>query len=201
MKGRLQLEANAIIMAWRYKELLIQPLNPNSKKDTDAQKTYPPTANLEFSNKPNTEVLKEKKLATSEKPSGTENKQILLNSFVKIDAESCLKQGQNYYKSAEYNKAIEEISKALVKIRNAEIYTLRGLAYYKTNQHEKAIDDFTNAIGLAPSHALAYFNRGVIFYEKSQFDKALKDFQKVCDLGDNDSCKKVKHIKSILERD
>lgn len=141
----------------------------------------------------NTDSLKQKGLALPGKSSVSGNKQI------QVDAEMSLKQGRNYYKNGEYDKAIEALTKAIVKIRNAKIYTKRGLAYYKTNQHEKAIEDFTNAIGLAPTYALAYFNRGVIFYKERQFDNALKDFQKACDLGDDNGCKKAEHVKSRLE--
>ena len=104
-----------------------------------------------------------------------------------------LKNGLDYSKKKQFDRAIQEFTKAInLEPRYTTAYYDRGCAYSGKGDHEKAIEDFSIAIAIDSSYANAYYNRGITYEKKSQMEKAKADFQKACDLGDQDACKKVK---------
>lgn len=103
-----------------------------------------------------------------------------------------LKNGLDYSKKKQFDRAIQEFTKAInSEPRYTTAYYDRGCAYFGKGDHEKAIEDFSIAIAIDSSYTNAYYNRGITYEKKSQMEKAKADFQKACDLGDQDGCKKV----------
>jgi len=69
-------------------------------------------------------------------------------------AEDFFNEGVLWYQKGEYDRAVDEFSKALeMSPEEREAYVIyynRGLAYYKNRDYDKAIDDFTKSIQLTP---------------------------------------------------
>jgi tetratricopeptide (TPR) repeat protein len=87
--------------------------------------------------------------------------------------------GYRYLENGQYDKAIEEYTKAIsIKPNNDDYYYYRGIVYYKTGQYDKAIKDFTTAILLNSLYYGAYLNRGNAYVEKGEFGKAMKDYDR-----------------------
>ncbi len=84
-----------------------------------------------------------------------------------------------YLKNGQYDKAIEDYSRAIaIDPNNANAYNGRGIAYRKKDQYDKALEDFNKAIAIDPNSANAYNGRGIAYRKKDQYDKALEDFNK-----------------------
>jgi tetratricopeptide (TPR) repeat protein len=70
-------------------------------------------------------------------------------------ADDFFNEGAMWYQKGEYDRAVDEFSKALEMSPSGEreiyvIYYNRGLAYYKNRDYDKAIEDFTKSIQLTP---------------------------------------------------
>ena len=80
-------------------------------------------------------------------------------SLEKQDAEAYIKSAAAYYKNDQYDKAIEDYSKAIAINPNIpEAYNNRGVAYHTSAKLDKAIEDYNKAIALNPNFATAYYN-------------------------------------------
>jgi len=81
-----------------------------------------------------------------------------------------------YYTDKEYDKAIDELSKAIeLNPRNVEAYYGRGRNYSAKGDYNKAAADFTQAIKLDPKKAESYNSRGVALYKKGDYAKSISD--------------------------
>jgi tetratricopeptide (TPR) repeat protein len=88
------------------------------------------------------------------------------------------------------------LDQALEIDRNlAPAFYNRGLVNLRQEprpQLNKAIEDFSQAIGLEPGFALAYYQRAISYYESHRFEDALKDFDRALDLRAKFASNKVK---------
>lgn len=94
--------------------------------------------------------------------------------------------GRGYLLSREYDKAIEDYSKAIeipkdAKL-NAKLYDDRGTAYLLKDEFDLAIADFTAAIGIDPTSADAYSHRATCNHQKRDDARALPDVEKAVEL-------------------
>jgi tetratricopeptide (TPR) repeat protein len=106
-----------------------------------------------------------------------------------------LKNGLDYYKKKQFDRAIQEFTKAInLEPRYTTAYYNRGCAYLGKGDHEKAIEDFSIAIAIDSSYANAYYNRGLAYERRNQTERAKGDFQKACAFKDEDGCRKVKML-------
>ena len=94
--------------------------------------------------------------------------------------EAYLNRGRAYYELAQYDKAIEDFTKAINTDKRMGLlglpYYIRGNAYNKTGQYDKAIRDFTKAISWDHYDRGAYLNRGNAYLDKGEFKKAMEDY-------------------------
>ena len=110
--------------------------------------------------------------------------------------------GQCYYKLGEYEKAIQDLNKAIGVGRRPILpgYLYLGKTYLAMGDDSKAVEYFekvtgicTDAIGkidkgehvwLYPSEDYALYNiRGLAYIELEEYDKAISDFEKAIELG------------------
>ena len=79
----------------------------------------------------------------------------------------------------EYQKAVDEISKAIdLEPEYNTAYYYRSLAYMNMDEYEKAISDIDKAIKFAPK-VFGYFNhRGTVYLFWKKYPKAIEDFTK-----------------------
>lgn len=78
----------------------------------------------------------------------------------------------------EFDKALEDINKAVEICNCYEGYFNRGGLYMSINQPDKAIADFSKAIELQPNEVNAYMNRGNLYRDNGKRDLALQDYTK-----------------------
>ena len=91
--------------------------------------------------------------------------------------------GIAYYQKGEYNRAIDDLNKALeLKSDFALVYGYRGLAYAGIGELDLAIRDFSRTIQSKPKSAYTYANRGIAYQKKGEIDLAIKDFSKAIEL-------------------
>jgi len=98
----------------------------------------------------------------------------------------CFYKGLIYYIYFDYEKSVNELTKALSYEQSADVYFNRALSHEKLENFDKAIGDYTEAVKLNKRFSDAYFNRAALYQQKKQFDKAIKDYGRVIKLNPKD---------------
>jgi protein O-mannosyl-transferase len=87
--------------------------------------------------------------------------------------------GTAYGKRGQFDKAIEDLDKAIVLYPDySDAYSNRGIIYSKVGLLDSAIESFNQAVALKPNAADGYSNRGVAYAMTGQYDKALEDYNR-----------------------
>lgn len=94
------------------------------------------------------------------------------------------RQGDRYYKSEEYDSAIQSYTTAINMQNNvAQFYNDRGCAYNSLGKYDEAISDYDKAISLNPEFFAAYNNRGVTCRNLGNYDEAISNLDKAIELN------------------
>jgi Flp pilus assembly protein TadD len=105
-----------------------------------------------------------------------------------LNAAAHLEQGRSYHEKGDYNRAIDEYSRAIeLEPKQAGYYNLRGVSYSARNDHDQAIADYSAAIKLEPGNAVMHCNRGVSYYRKRDYGRARADIGRGIDLDPNNA--------------
>jgi tetratricopeptide (TPR) repeat protein len=106
-----------------------------------------------------------------------------------VSASEYNNRGFEYYKNAQYNKAIEHFTIALSMENNSSYYINRGSSFYELKQYDNAISDFKQAINLAPNEAGAYAYAwcGNVYYVKKSYHEASEYFSKAIAIVPNNA--------------
>jgi len=103
---------------------------------------------------------------------------------IENNAEAYYKLGIAWHRKGEYDRSINQYSKAIeINPRYVQAYISRGVAYARKGQLDKAISDYSKAIHINSKIATAYHNRGTAYYFKGEHDKAWKDVNMAKSLG------------------
>src|ERR1700682_4955910 len=95
--------------------------------------------------------------------------------------------GFEFAKKKEYDKAVEEFTKAIeAEPGDSKNYFNRATAYRGLNKLSEAFADYSKAIELAPQDARGYIGRGEVLLQQKQQDNALADFDKALQISPND---------------
>ena len=134
------------------------------------------------------------------------SKVIELNPRAYLLAESYKRRAFLYEKQQEYNKALQDIDKAIELNYDdvAFLYKYRGDLYTKVKNYTEAIASYTKAISLKPDDAEAYFKRSTAYSyfnsyaltELEKFNLAIDDCNKAIELRPNDE--KFNRLLTIL---
>jgi len=101
-------------------------------------------------------------------------------------ARAYINRGAAYAELGKYDKAIEDLNKAIKLNKDfAYAYYNRGNAYVKLNRYDKAIKDYNKAIELNPDDAEAYGNRGLVYVILGEHDRAREDMLRAGNLFTN----------------
>lgn len=103
------------------------------------------------------------------------------------DALTYLNRGRDYFAERKYDKAREELDKALmVNLELIEAYFYRGFAYGWKQNYDRAISDYTEVLKRNPDHIPSIYNRGLMYTAKQEYDKAIADFVMVLNSNPSD---------------
>ena len=92
-----------------------------------------------------------------------------------------------HYDMVEYDKALEDVNKALEKSKNYyEAYLLRAQIYYDLNQTSKALEELDQIIASFATADHAHFQKGMIFYDDANYEEAIIHFDKAVELYNHD---------------
>ena len=92
------------------------------------------------------------------------------------DAKLYCERGIASYKKREYDKAIEDFSKAIeLNPEFPEVYATRALAYFHTDKFECAIQDYDRVLELKPKFTEVYAARGVMWLHVREWENAKLD--------------------------
>ena len=98
-----------------------------------------------------------------------------------------------YNKKGDYDKALEDCNKSLALNNSSpSAHRQKGLAYFGKEHYEKSIVEFNKAITIDSMYDKAYLGRGEAYLKLGKADNATSDFKKACELGNKESCSKVK---------
>lgn len=93
-------------------------------------------------------------------------------------------QGASFLSDGDYNKAIENFSKALsLNPKSARALNLRGIAYFHQKNYRTAEEQFRQALALDASYAEASNNLGSTYFASRQLEKARDMFEKTLTLS------------------
>ncbi|MGD2188117.1 MAG: tetratricopeptide repeat protein [Desulfobacterales bacterium] len=116
-------------------------------------------------------------------------------------ADEYYEQGLVFYKSMEYDRSIDDFTKALEidpkDKENHKVYYMRGRAYLENRQYNEAINDFTKALEICPDTDKAtkfsiIESRGNSYHSLNKNDAAIKDFSDAIALNPNH--KNIKYV-------
>ena len=101
-------------------------------------------------------------------------------SVDKISASSVFYQrGQAWRSHSQFQRAIDDYTKALQYREDDQAYWHRGEAYEELGQIDQAIRDLDKANALVPNNSLYLYERGHAYNKKGDADRAISDFDKV----------------------
>ena len=116
-------------------------------------------------------------------------------------ADEYYEQGLVFYKSMEYDRSIDDFTKALEinpkDKENHKVYYMRGRSYLENRQYDQAIHDFTKALEICPATDKAtkfsiMESRGNAYHALNKNDAANKDFSDAIAL--NPRHKNIKYV-------
>lgn len=87
--------------------------------------------------------------------------------------------GNEYYKTCNYDDAIEYYSASIAISPTATAYNNRAASYLKQGKYDLALADVNNCLELDPENAKGLYRRGLCLQHKNKFDEALQDMQAV----------------------
>lgn len=102
--------------------------------------------------------------------------------------------GWAYYLMGDYNRALEDVTKAFTYIDADDIDTLSGAfgtranIYREQGRYDEAMKDVEKQIELVPEYNWAYYTRGQIYRAIGEVEKARADFTKACKMGKEEAC-------------
>jgi len=114
--------------------------------------------------------------------------------------------GYNYYLSGNYNKSIENYTRAL-EIR-PDNYTFRklGNVYKRMGKFDDALTAYNTSIELDPNYNYVFYCRASVFKAKQNYKAAIRDYEKYIELTNNDSDyhsivaqSKIEELKKIID--
>jgi tetratricopeptide (TPR) repeat protein/GTPase SAR1 family protein len=104
-----------------------------------------------------------------------------------LRAEVADEQGRRFWKSREFDQAIESATRAVTEAPENAMYVFRrGVYYYGLDRWTEALPDLTRSIDLDSSSAIAYEIRGLVHRGLGNPAAAIADFGRALEIDRND---------------
>lgn len=92
--------------------------------------------------------------------------------------------GNGYYHQGQYEKAVEEYSRAIgINPNDVDALNNRGITYNIMGLYDHAVKDFTKVLKLAPEELFAYQSRAITYSAMEKYRDAYKDYEAVLKLN------------------
>ena len=118
-------------------------------------------------------------------------------------AEEFKTQGNEFFKSAKYEEAIEQYSEAIFcnvpASKKAIYYCNRALVSIKTENYALALFDAKDAIKQDPTNVKAYYRLGSANLAMNKYDVALEQFKTVCKMQPQNKDARQKYEDTLKE--
>lgn len=108
-----------------------------------------------------------------------------LNSTTEKNSDIYFMLGISYFQLLNFNKAIENYSKAIEIKETHTLYNNRGIAYAELKLFNEAISDYSKAIEINPNYPLAYNNKANAEIDLKLYDEAILDYSKAIEIEPN----------------
>ncbi|KRX09003.1 hypothetical protein PPERSA_01890 [Pseudocohnilembus persalinus] len=121
--------------------------------------------------------------------------------------------GNLYFKSTEYEKAIEQYTECIKLFSSSQItrdeqdlyvtiYSNRAMAYLKLFEYSKAEQDCNSALKMNPVHEKALYRRAMSRKKMKKFRDSIKDFEKAAEISpaNKEIQKELKIVKSAYQQ-
>jgi len=96
--------------------------------------------------------------------------------------------GNEYFQQNNFDRAIEEYSKALNLVPSfVNVLINRGMAYGSKGDYDKAINDFTQALKFDPNNANIFATLGSSYFFKGDINNAIANWETALRLNPNDN--------------
>jgi len=109
--------------------------------------------------------------------------------------------GWVYYLIKKYDKALEDVTKALIYANADDKYVLslsydsRSNIYRELGRYSEAMEDINRSISIKPDYWFAYYTRGLNYIAMGKRSRGLEDIKKACDMGVKEACAAYKRYK------
>ena len=102
------------------------------------------------------------------------------------NGEQSFQAAERFFKSGNYEKAIEHYSESINQNpNNLNAYLRRAFCYSATKNYEGAIKDYSKIIENDPTQLNALNSRGSAYNKLEKYDNAMKDFNKIIAIDPN----------------
>jgi Tol biopolymer transport system component len=106
------------------------------------------------------------------------------NSFVGSSVEKYLGKAQDYTNQRDYDKALQEIARAVeVAPYFPDVYHQQANVYAKMDEFDQALAAYNRAIELDPERVLAYFDRAATYWAMDDREAAIADLTTALELN------------------
>jgi regulator of sirC expression with transglutaminase-like and TPR domain len=95
--------------------------------------------------------------------------------------------GSSYYLSGDFEKALDDLNRAIQIFPRKDALKIRGDIYIKSREYQKALQDFNKAIELDPEFSAAYNNRCGLNLQLGDYPLAIKDCSRVLEIDPKDA--------------
>ncbi len=119
-----------------------------------------------------------------------------------LEREKMLVLGLRYYKSRDFDRAIEMFQQAIRSYPDfKEAHSILGNAYFRKGDYARAFRAYLRVLEIDPRDVTALENIGVIYANQGALDKAIRQWQKILkiDPGRQDIQKKIQKALQLLE--
>lgn len=92
-----------------------------------------------------------------------------------------------YKEKKEYDKALEDLNKAIKLKPDDNMYYYRANIYYTIDQFDQALKDYSKAISIDPTKAHYFQMQGLVYYLKQENNNAFNSFMEAIKLEEKPS--------------
>lgn len=93
----------------------------------------------------------------------------------------------DFFEQGQYEKALEQIKKAIKRVPNNPDYiSTKAVFYHKMNDLSFAIETYLEVLTVDPNHIFTHFNLGLIYMKMGKINDAIREWETVLKINPND---------------